>query len=153
MKRRVEYIVAAIILLFSLFSVLPSSAGDNVYTENFSTTLYEDPAYTTANWNTVNGELSLFQFQLTLTGNYDTPGNAYAVTVAGNYAFVADNTAGLHVFSILDPANPGLLGTCDTPGRAYDVKVSGDYAFVADYANGLKIIDVSTKSNPIIVGN
>ena len=30
-----------------------------------------------------------------ITGNVDTPGNAYNVYVSGNYAYVADNNSGL----------------------------------------------------------
>jgi len=64
-------------------------------------------------------------------GSVDTPGNAYGVAVAGNYAYVADESAGLQVIDISDPANPAIAGSVYTPDNAYDVTVAGNYSYVA----------------------
>jgi hypothetical protein len=90
---------------------------------------------------------------LTLVGNYDTPGFAYGVAVSGDHAFVADTGSGLQVIDISYFMNPTLLGNCDTPGGALGVAVSGDHAFVADYDYGLQVIDISDPANPALVGS
>jgi hypothetical protein len=61
------------------------------------------------------------------------------VAVAGNYAYVADLTAGLRVISIADPAHPTEAGYDDTPGYTHSVAVSGGYAYLADGVGGLQI--------------
>jgi hypothetical protein len=132
----------AIVLSFFLLCALSSFASKNKYTENFSTNLFKDPVLTTANWDTVTGELKLFPFQIALLGNYNTPGLAIGVTVSGDYAFIADGTYGLQVIDISNPTSPTLLGNYDTSGEARGVTVSGDFAFVADYGSGLQVIRV-----------
>jgi hypothetical protein len=55
------------------------------------------------------------------------------VAVSGNYAYVTDPYAGLHVIDVNDPANPQWVGGYDTGGnfsRADGVAVSGNYAYV-----------------------
>ena len=74
-------------------------------------------------------------------GYCDTPGYAFGVAVAGNYAYVADDEAGLRVISIADPAHPSEVGYYVTPGDAYGVAVAGNYAYVADFAAGLRVIE------------
>jgi len=78
----------------------------------------------------------------------ETPGQAYGVFVAGNYAYVADGDQGLQVIDVSDKVTPGAPVNEDTSGTAYGVFVSGNYAYVADGGSGLQIIDVSDKSDP-----
>jgi hypothetical protein len=61
------------------------------------------------------------------------------VAVVGDYAYVADWTAGLRVISVSDPAHPVEVGYYDTPGYANGVAVIGDYAYVADVDAGLQM--------------
>ncbi|MCA9728719.1 MAG: hypothetical protein KC729_13600, partial [Candidatus Eisenbacteria bacterium] len=102
------------------------------FSEDFTTTTYEDTDQTTANWNTAQGVLQLPTFPLSLNGSTDTPDIANDLTIAGDYAYVADRNSGLQVIDISDPASPVLVGTLDTPHQAEGVSVDGDYAFVAD---------------------
>ncbi|MDH6098425.1 hypothetical protein NWP21_06125 [Anabaenopsis sp. FSS-46] len=88
----------------------------------------------------------------TLTGSYTTSGSARDVQVVGNYAYVADSSAGLQVIDISDPANPTRTGGYDTTGSAMGVQVVGNYAYVADYEAGLQIIDISKPTNPTRTG-
>ena len=67
-------------------------------------------------------------------------GYAYGVAVSGNYAYVADYTAGLQVIDVSNPANPQRVGGYDTSGDALGVAVSGNYAYVADGLWGLMIL-------------
>ncbi|MGY8863955.1 MAG: LVIVD repeat-containing protein, partial [Pseudomonadales bacterium] len=78
----------------------------------------------------------------------DTDGNAYGITISGNYAYVADNVRGLAIIDISDPTNPGTPVREPTDGNAYGVVVSGNYAYVADRAYGLAIINISSPSSP-----
>src|SRR5687767_8751998 len=61
-------------------------------------------------------------------GGYDTSGTAVGVAVSGNYAYVADYTAGLQVIDVSNPASPQRVGGYDTSGLASGVAVSGNYA-------------------------
>jgi hypothetical protein len=88
----------------------------------------------------------------TLTGTYNTAGNAYRVTISGRYAYVADEGLGLQIIDISNPATPTLVGTYDTSGNALGITISGRYAYVADYGSGLHIIDISNPSTPTLVG-
>ena len=82
----------------------------------------------------------------------DTPGYAYGVAVAGNYAYVADDDSGLRVISIADPAHPSEVGYCGTPGLAWGVAVAGNYAYVADEDAGLRVISIADPAHPSEVG-
>ena len=88
----------------------------------------------------------------TLTGTFNTSGFAAGVTIAGRYAYVADDAAGLQIIDISDPTNPTLTGTFNTSGFAGGVTLAGRYAYVADDAAGLQIIDISDPTNPTLTG-
>jgi hypothetical protein len=81
------------------------------------------------------------------------PGRAAKVAVAGNYAYVADEGAGLRVVDISNPAVPVEVGSCLTLGSAWDVEVSGNYAYVADNTWGLRVVDIACPSFPVVVGS
>ena len=81
----------------------------------------------------------------------ETSGDASAVHVAGNYAYVTDMSGSLRVIDISDPSDPYEVGFCDTPGCAQEVYVSGSYAYVADGI--LRVIDISDPSEPREVGS
>ena len=85
--------------------------------------------------------------------NYDTPGRAYAVSVVGTLAYVADFDHGLQILDVSNPAAPTLLGNCDAPTSAQGVTVVGSLAYVADHNSGLQIVDVSDPSSPVIAGS
>lgn len=75
------------------------------------------------------------------TGAADT---RMSVAINGNYAYVTDSTAGLHIIDISNPLAPTHIATYDSDGIAQDVAVSGSYAYLADDLNGgLKVIDIS----------
>jgi hypothetical protein len=76
----------------------------------------------------------------TEAGFYDTPGDAYGVALARNYAYVADGGGGLRIVNIANPAAPTEVGFYDTPGWAYGVALAGNYAYVTDGHGGLLIL-------------
>ena len=86
-------------------------------------------------------------------GQYNSPGNASGVAVAGDLAFLADGYANaLRIVDISNPASPALLTSYGTTGSANDVTVLGDRAFVAAGASGLLILDISDPANPAPAG-
>ena len=85
-------------------------------------------------------------------GSFDTPGFAVGVAVSGSYAYVADETGGLRIINIANPALPSEVGFCETPGSSYGVAVTGSYAYVADIGSGLRIINISNPALPSEVG-
>ncbi len=77
--------------------------------------------------------------------------NPWAVTVRGNYAYVATDS-GLSIVGIADPSNPIQISNIRLPARAMGVALSGNYAYVADFTSGLRIIDISNLEAPTEVG-
>lgn len=73
--------------------------------------------------------------------------------VSGNYAYVANSTAGLQIFDISNKASPSLVGTYNSAGDARSVVVSGNYAYLADSATGLLVVDISNKASPTLAGS
>jgi hypothetical protein len=90
-----------------------------------------------------------------LVGRWDSlPDNfSFGVAAQGNYAYVADYSAGLRVISVADPSHPTEVGYCDTPGRADGVAVVGDLAYVTDGDSGLRVISVADPAHPTEVGH
>ncbi|MBN9692108.1 MAG: hypothetical protein J0M24_17835 [Verrucomicrobia bacterium] len=78
----------------------------------------------------------------------DTPGQAVGITVERDRALVADQTAGLSVFNVLDGFRPRWIGQVDTPGIAVDVAGEGDLAAVADSTQGLALVSLTDPSEP-----
>jgi LVIVD repeat-containing protein len=96
--------------------------------------------------------ISLFLASLTLpalavdlevqrVGSYDTSGSARGVAVSGNYAYVADYTAGLQVIDVSNPANPQRVGGNPAPNPAVGVGLSDSHVFVAANDRGLFILN------------
>ena len=83
----------------------------------------------------------------------NTTGNAKKIVVEGNYAYVAADSGGLNIISIVNPANPELIGSLDTGDVALGIAVSGNFAYMAAKSQGLKIIDITTPNAPVLVGS
>jgi hypothetical protein len=79
-------------------------------------------------------------------------GRADAITVQGNYAYVAAGPDGLRIIDVADPARPIETGQVATPPQANDVAVAGGYAYVAAAYAGTRIIDVADPAQPVEVG-
>ena len=72
-----------------------------------------------------------------------TPGYGMALTISGNYAYVADYNS-LQIIDISDLSNPTFKASYDMPDRAYEVALSGNCAYVADFASGLQIVALNS---------
>ena len=55
-------------------------------------------------------------------GQYDSPGHAWDVRVAGSNAYLADGGGGLHSLDLSDPAHPRWLATYRMRDLAVDVE-------------------------------
>ena len=94
--------------------------------------------------------------------SYDTPADAKAVDLSGEYAIIIDDNTGtapeseglriIRISPFKEAVQLYLTGFCPTPGKAEDVVVSGDFAFVADGEMGVQIINMANKTIPVIVG-
>ena len=60
--------------------------------------------------------------------------------MSDSYAYVADQSDGLRIININNPADPFEEGYYNTPGLAYGVTVFGNYAYMADRDAGMLII-------------
>lgn len=94
--------------------------------------------------------------QPTVVGEEDLPGNARALTLSGDYAYVADGYNGLSIVSISSPSYPWLMGNVTFDGSTRDVAVSGDTAFVTNYINrvyndDLVMVDISDPRSPSVI--
>ena len=87
------------------------------------------------------------------TAAYGQNPTAMDIKVVGDYAYVADDSSGLQVINVANPANPVYAGSYDTPGYALGVFVLGNYAYVADDYSGLQVINVANPANPVYAGS
>jgi len=78
-------------------------------------------------------------------------GNALDVAISGDYAFVAADSAGVHVVNIADPTNASLVTTVATSGNARSIFISGNHAYVGGGVGGLEIIDISNPTSPVLL--
>jgi hypothetical protein len=83
-----------------------------------------------------------------IVGSYDTPGYAWGVALAGQYAYVADGNS-VQVLNVSNPASPAYAGSVTTSAK--DIAVAGSRAYVAGL-NVLQIVDISNPSAPAITG-
>lgn len=81
-------------------------------------------------------------------GGIATFGPAVAVSVAGNYAVVAADSAGVQVIDISRPASPRLVGTYNAGGIATGAQLRGDFAYLTDGVFGLQILDMTDPRQP-----
>ncbi len=71
---------------------------------------------------------------------------AQAVAAAGDYALIADDTAGIKIIDLATAGYP-VTGSLAT-SWAYGIDSLGDYAYVANLNAGLSVIDISNPAQP-----
>ena len=81
-------------------------------------------------------------------GTYTGLDEPNGISIAGDYAYIADGEGGLRVLDIHNPAAISEAGRLDTNGHVCDVVVSGNYAYLADGVEGLRIINVTNPAAP-----
>ncbi len=79
-------------------------------------------------------------------------GLAYAVTLAGDYAYVADDPGGLRIVRIADPRNPVEVARFFVMGYANGIARTGSYLYVSQRLTHTRIVQVTDPSRPTPVG-
>jgi hypothetical protein len=74
------------------------------------------------------------------------------VEVAGNYAYIIDQYAGLRIIDISNIANPFQVCAFNLPCAPNSFYIEGNYAYIADDTCGLRIVDISNPNLPREVG-
>ena len=85
-------------------------------------------------------------------GFYDTPGYAYGVAVAGSYAYVADDGAGLRIINVANPARPTRSGSTTRQGMPMAWRWRAATPTSPTGMRGLRIINVANPAAPDEVG-
>lgn len=91
-------------------------------------------------------------FACTQLGSYSFSTIPKSLRIAGSYAYVADDTAGLEVINVSNLASCVRVGGYNTTGTSYGVAINGTNACVADGTSGLATIDISSPSRCLLVG-
>jgi hypothetical protein len=148
-----RYYSAALVATCILGIATVASAITNIHTEEFSTTIYQNETWTTADWDTQSGLLKLRPFTLSPVGTYDIAGDINDIKISGDIVLLATAHHGMHILDISDPVNPVLLSTYSTEGHVREIVIAGDLAVIAESDLGLIIIDISDPSNPTHVSD
>jgi len=91
-------------------------------------------------------------------GSVATAGVPVGVTLAGQYAYLAEVQPGwpqsgwLEIVDLSDPVQPVVTGGVAMPEWAFEVEVAGDHACVIN-ERSLQVVDVSDPEHPAIVGS
>ena len=92
------------------------------------------------------------------------PGDEYcfaqSIDVVGDYLYVIDympfeyqDTKGIYIFNISDPANPVFINRFkEFNSKCNDISVQDDYAYLADNVGGVEVINIADPNNPFVVG-
>lgn len=75
-----------------------------------------------------------------------------ALTVAGDYVYIATYEWGLKIMDVSDPTSPHIIGSCETPGFYDNIAVAGDYAFIGTTRDNVRVFDVSDRTAPVEIG-
>ena len=76
---------------------------------------------------------------------------AFAIEIAGPYAYLADGPWGFTVVDIADPTRPQRLASIDMPDAAVDLALAGKRAYVVD-GLGMSIFDLTLPAEPALFG-
>jgi hypothetical protein len=86
--------------------------------------------------------------------SYDTPGDAFGVTISGNLIYVADGSGGLVILQIItippvSSVNIELVSQMDIP--IYSISLDDNYAYMGTDSD-LTVLDISNPVTPTIIG-
>ncbi|MFA6042899.1 MAG: immunoglobulin-like domain-containing protein [Patescibacteria group bacterium] len=83
-------------------------------------------------------------------GTFTTADMALDVAVSGNYAYIAESSAGIQIVDISNTSSPTLAGSYTASG-ANRIAIVGTTLYVADGTN-LQLLDISTPTSPSLLG-
>jgi hypothetical protein len=149
--KRCRFHLVNLALLVALAGTARAGGPPMIYTEDFRTTTFKDPAGTTVNWDTASGTLHLEPFAPAEVGACRETGPAFGVVTFGAYAYVASSERGLVVVDLADPTHPSLIGALEIDGTPRAVAVSGSTLAVAAGAGGVTFFDVRHPAEPALL--
>jgi hypothetical protein len=83
-------------------------------------------------------------------GYYDTDRQTHKIHIKDGILYLADNYGGVLVFSLVNPADPGLLSTIFLSTNVHDMYANDSLLYIAG-DDGFKIADIFDPSYPVIV--
>lgn len=86
-----------------------------------------------------------------ISGSIATYGDANAVVVDGNYAYVTQGEGGLAVFNVSNPKTPILVTNVSDNMDGYSTKVikKDNFLYIAAGTGGINRVDITDPTNPI----
>lgn len=86
------------------------------------------------------------------TGILELGGSPSALTVAGQYAYIAHQNSKVSVVDVSSPANPSIVSTITLADNVNDLVVSGRYLYATEYGNNsLAVVDIANPNAPLFV--
>ncbi|MDE0556011.1 MAG: hypothetical protein OXI24_17470, partial [Candidatus Poribacteria bacterium] len=108
----------------------------------------EDYLYAASRWG-----LEIFTLveptKPTYVGEIATPGQARAVTVDGETAYIADGTAGVHAIDIAIPTDPSIVKTIRGFTDASQVRVADGHLYALDRDRGMLVFNLRDVHNAL----
>lgn len=80
-------------------------------------------------------------------------GSARSVVVSGDYAYVANGTAGFAIISLANPASPYRVSNLQLPGTSTQVALGAGWAVVAADDGGMSVIDIGDPTHPLVIAS
>lgn len=77
------------------------------------------------------------------------PGVIKNIVVAGNYAYLSTQQAGLRIWDVSNRAAPFEVGSFDSREHVMYVQVQGDHAYLVGDYNYFTILNISNPANPV----
>ena len=110
--------------------------------------IHGDTAFAVSNWG-----LEIFSINGTLKriGEIGTPGNAQALAIDGETAYVADGASGVHLVDVTQPASPQIVKTLRGFQDARGVHLANGNLYTLDTVRGLLVFrqqDLQNIQNP-----
>jgi hypothetical protein len=95
---------------------------------------------------------ALSQISLVSIGRTNDGGYASAVTVSGNYTYLANASDGLRTYDVSNPAHPVRVAQTNNGAAAFGATLCSNLLFVAQDHYGLGIYDLSNPASPSLMG-
>ena len=79
-----------------------------------------------------------------------TEGQAFAVAIQDNHAYLANGPYGLYVIDVSNPASPTVVGHLPTPSWAFTIAADQGHVYIGGRF-GVQVIDISNPLQPALV--
>jgi hypothetical protein len=132
------------LLAFVLSTLTLAASAETVqHREEFLTWQYRDPALTTADWDTLQGQLALFPVGLDSLGRATGGGQVFASAAHQGELYLADGNSYLFCLDPTDPADPQLLDSFSTLSGVRDLVLDGNWAYLSVGTSGVQTVNIA----------